>query len=72
MTERINYLEIHSDVPETIKLYWTETFQIRQNLLKIENVTVDDYLERFKPLREQLGQELVKLLIIYLFKPLSY
>ncbi|XP_051169979.1 uncharacterized protein LOC127287203 [Leptopilina boulardi] len=26
MTEKIKYLEIHSDDPDTVKLYWTVTF----------------------------------------------
>lgn len=56
---KIDYLESHSDNPEKVKLYWSETRELRNSYLKVERKSVEEYLLKFKALREQLGRELV-------------
>ena len=50
---------MHSDDPETVKRYWSETRDTRDFFLKVEPKSVHQYVQKFEALREQLGRELV-------------
>ena len=58
--ERLRYLENYShENDERIEEYWTDTHACRRQIFRIEQITVDAYLTRFKPLREKVGSDLV-------------
>ncbi|XP_043471995.1 uncharacterized protein LOC122504804 [Leptopilina heterotoma] len=59
--EKIDYLETHSDDLEQVKIFWQETLQHRRYLLEVEKITVQNYLLKFKALREQAGQKLIEI-----------
>ena len=60
--QQIDYLRTHSDDVEIVTQYWRKTHTWRKKLLEIEKIGVQDYLLMFKPLREQLGCDLVTFL----------
>ena len=57
-------MKTHSDDVEIVTQHWRQTHTWRRKLLEIEKISVQDYLPMFKPLREQLGCDLVTFLTL--------